>query len=299
MRRAPFHFSLHFTLFTFAVFAMFFAAPHEGAYMLAAPANAAKSEGLDITVSPQTPKSLNDLKALEARESIISEETGMPFDIRAEALREAATSYGARGGLARRTFEIRQQLDKRERYMDKIFDFSKLLIPAPSGFTIEPPIISESLNATLIESGGQQAAVSDKIYNIINNAKIVSAPRNWRVYLERDWGIVEPPPDILRPKNDEEREIWVNLVTKGWEQGYEQANEIFEEDLNRLTADFQGMVRFRMLLAQGQVSAPYALHVDRGVTGGGNEMRIGDRAVEITGMPELITGTEKWQPANR
>ena len=73
----------------------------------------------------------------------------------------------------------------------------------------------------------------------------------------------------------------------------------FEDDLNELTSDFRGMVRYRVLLAQGMISPPYALQVDRGITGGGNMMRVGDRAVQITGVPELITGSDQWQPANR
>ena len=45
------------------------------------------------------------------------------------------------------------------------------------------------------------------------------------------------------------------------------------------------MIRYRMLLAQGMVSPPYATQHDRGVTGGGKMMRIGDREVLISGMP--------------
>ena len=59
------------------------------------------------------------------------------------------------------------------------------------------------------------------------------------------------------------------------------------------------MVRYRTLLAKGMVSPPYALQVDRGVTGGGNEMRVGDRAISITDPSKLQTGTQGWQPANR
>ena len=81
--------------------------------------------------------------------------------------------------------------------------------------------------------------------------------------------------------------------------GYEQADEIFKDDLSRLTLDFEGMVRYKLLLAQGMVSPPYALQVDRGVTGGGEEMRVGDRAVQITGVPEFVTGADQWKPANR
>ncbi len=224
---------------------------------------------------------------------------GMPFDIRSDALKEAAISYGARAGLAWRTREIREDMALRGRALDKIYDFRQLLIPAPSGLLIEPPVISEDINALIIEGDGQQAAVSDRIYNITKNAQIVSSARNWRTYLEREWGDISPPPDLLRPSNPEERAIWVRNVRKGWEEGVRQANEIFEQDLNQLVADFQGMVRYRMLLSQGMVSAPYALQVDRGVTGGGSEMRIGDRAIQITGKPSLITGYRSWQPASR
>ena len=66
------------------------------------------------------------------------------------------------------------------------------------------------------------------------------------------------------PRDDEEREYWAEYVEKGWKYGYEQADEVFREDLARLESDFQGMIRYRALLAQGMISPPYALQVDRG-----------------------------------
>lgn len=254
----------------------------------------------EITETDTVPPDLKSMQMIERENTVIDDKgSGMPIDIRRDALREAAISFGARGGLAWRTFYIRRELETRTASLDKVYDFRQLLIPAPSGLYIEPPIINESINAMLIESGGQQAAVSDRFYNIVNNAEIVSAPRTWRTYLEREWGVVDPPPDILRPENDEERKLWIEWVLQGWDQGVLQANEIFQDDLNLLMADFQGMVRYRMLLSQGMVSPPYALQVDRGVTGDGKEMRVGDRAVQITGVPELITGSDQWQPASR
>jgi defect-in-organelle-trafficking protein DotC len=235
------------------------------------------------------------------KENEVVEAGGLLLDIRLDAVKEAALSFGARGGLAWQTYKIGKDLEKRERYLDRVFDFSQLLIPAPSGLLIEPPIVSESANAMLIDYGAQEAAVSDRIYHIIKNAQIVSTGRSWREYLQRDWGgfTVDPPPDILRPADAEERAAWVENVKKGWEQGVLQADEIFEEDLALLSADFQGMVRYRLLLAQGMISPPRALQVDRGVTGGGHEMRVGDRAIQITGVPELMTGSDEWKPANR
>jgi len=253
---------------------------------------------LDMDGHKELPPTLEEAEQIERENEVIGD-TGMPLNIRLDALKQAAISYGARAGLAARSFEIREETEKRARYMDRVYDFGKLLIPAPSGMLIEPPVISESTNAMLIDIDGQTAAVSDRIYNIVNNARIVSAPRNWRNYVEREWGAVEPPPDILRPENAEERDVWIDHVRKGWAEGYRQADEIFQEDLNLLNADFQGMIRYRMLLSQGMVSPPYALQVDRGVTGGGDEMRVGDRAVQITGSSKLLPGYQEWRPANR
>jgi defect-in-organelle-trafficking protein DotC len=247
------------------------------------------------------PPSLETLQEIEGTNIIekIKEPEKDKLQLRINALQEAAFSYGARGGLAWRTYFIRKELVTKNDYLDRIYSFRQLLIPAPSGFLIEPPIVSEALNAQIIEKGGLQAAVTDRVYNISKNAKIVSAARDWRVYLERDWGTVEPPPEILRPASKEERKQWRIWVAKGWEEGLKQADDIFEQDLNRLTADYLGMVRYRKMLAQNMVSLPYALQTDRGVTGGGNELKIGDRAVEITGLPSLTSGYNQWRPASR
>lgn len=259
----------------------------------------ASSSVLDETDGPAIPPSREELENVPKLNRVIDEQAGIPFDIRLNAIRQAALSYGARGGLAWRTFHIRQEMDRRGSYMDKTFDFRQLLIAAPSGLLIEPPVVTESINSMIINAKGDEAAVSDRIYDIVVNARIVGTARSWRNYLERDWGKVTEPPDLLRPNNDAEREKWINWVREGWDEGVRQADDIFRDDLNALIADYQGMVRYRMLLAQGMVTPPYALQMDRGVTGGGDVLRVGDRAVQITGMPALIPGSERWQPANR
>lgn len=272
-----------------------------GVLAAAAPAHASLREVKETEkVDPNTPPlSMRDLQEIEPTTDWESGDSKLPFDIRREALKEAALSYGARGGLAARTFDIYRELQARASYLDRVFNFRNLLIAAPSGLLIEPPIVSESLDALLVENDGQTAAVSDVVYNINRNVRIVSTSRNWRQYLERQWGHIQEPPDILRPKNAEERKLWRELVAKGWAEGATQADEIFEQDLNRLTADFNGMVRYRKLLTQGQISAPYATQLDRGITGGGEEMRVGDRAVRITEKPQFLTGGREWQPASR
>src|ERR1700691_3494343 len=132
----------------------------------------------------------------------------MGLQIRADAMREAALSYGARGGLAFRTFEIQRRLAEYDTSMSKAFDFSRLLVAAPSGLLIEPPIVSEAERAVLVKSGGQAAAVADRIYRINRIARIVTAARDWHLYLERDWGRVDPPPAVLLPKTPGEKAAW-------------------------------------------------------------------------------------------
>ena len=214
-------------------------------------------------------------------------------------MREAALSYGARGGLALRTFEIQRRLAEYNGSLAKAFDFSRLLVSAPSGLLIEPPIVSEAERAVIVKAGGQAAAVADRVYRINRIARIVTAARDWHLYLERDWGRVDPPPAVLLPKTPGEKLAWAAYVKQGWDEGIKQAEETFKSDVDRLTNDYIGMVRYRELLAQGMISKPYTLDDDRGVTGGGSEMRVGDRGVTITGQSSLISESATWNPATR
>lgn len=253
----------------------------------------------DSGVSPPPPV-LTDLQnqAASSDDDEVKPNT-VGLQIRADAQREAALSYGARGGLAFRTFEIQRRLAEYDTSLSKTYNFTRLLVAAPSGLLIEPPVVSEAQQAVLVNSGGQAAAVADRVYRINRVARIVTAARDWHLYMERDWGRVDPPAAILLPKTDEEKIAWAAYVKQGWEAGLKQAEETFESDNDRLTNDYTGMVRYRELLAQGMISPPYALADDRGVTGGGSEMRVGDRGVTITGQSSLIPKSNTWTPANR
>jgi len=245
----------------------------------------------------ETPQGLNTL--MNKRPNTEDPEKVMAQKIRLRAVEEAGLSYGARGGLARRTWEIRAQLGQHEGDLDRTYNFRYLLIAAQSGLLIEPPIVTESEKNVIVSSDGQEAAVADTMLKIQREARIVTASRDWRTYLERDWGKVEEPANVLLPKNDLEQAVWAKAVATGWEQGYTQADEIFQSDIDRLVRDYTGMVRYRYLLAHSMISAPFALQQDRGVTGGGSELRIGDRAVAITGQSQLQARPEQWQPVPR
>jgi defect in organelle trafficking protein DotC len=243
------------------------------------------------------PPALQEL--LEQKTGDKTKAEAMGLQIRGDALREAALSYGARGGLAHRTFEIQRRLAEYDASLGRTFNFSRLLITAQSGLLIEPPVISEAQRAVIVNGGGQEAAVADRVFRINRAAHIVTAARNWRLYMERDWGKVDPPPELLLPKDADERKVWHQYVKEGWDAGVAQAEETFEADLDRMSNDFVGMVRYRELLSQNMISPPFALHQDRGVTGGGTEMRVGDRGLTITGPSSLIPRSDQWTTAPR
>lgn len=263
----------------------------------------------DEELSP--PEGLQDLQGLGAGLSAMALQdtsddegavkAGAALDLRRDAQKEAALSFGARGGLAYRNHEIMERLNGFEATLDSVFNFRALLVKAQSGLLIEPPVVRESLNSLVVNDGGNEAAVADRIYDINKQAKIVTAPRDWRQYLIQTWiSSVPRPPRLLWPKNAAERASWRKWVAQGWRAGVAQADGIFETNLARLVADYNGMVRYRMMLTQGMISQPYALHEDRGVTGGKTLMRIGDRALRITGPSQfLTTGTDLWKPADR
>jgi defect-in-organelle-trafficking protein DotC len=235
----------------------------------------------------------------------------LALKIRRDAQKESALSYGARGGLAFRTKMIMDSLGENEGALDKAYDFRRLLIRTPGNLFIEPPIVSEAMNNFLVSPDGNEAAVSDTLYQITRQARIIATARNWRQYLERTWPEVAPPPDILIPETPTERALWKIWVEEGWEEGYKQADDIFQADLDRMAADFEGMVRYRTLLAQNKITAPFATMVDRGITGVdiqqmvGNkpmdittQMRVGDRALRITQPVTLRADRQgaQWTP---
>lgn len=257
----------------------------------------------DISTPPEM-ESLQDIHAAHGtRYNVTDEEVNeelMGLDIRRDAQKESALSYGARGGLAKRNYQISERLNDYEGTLDKVFNFRALLVKAPSGLLIEPPIVRESLDNIMINADGQEAAVADSVFDINKQAKIVSAPRDWRQYLIADYEAeIMPPPRILWPKDDKEQAEWNGWVKQGWQAGYEQGQDTFETMLNQLVSDYNGMVRYRLLLAQGMISQPYALHEDRGVTGDKTIMRVGDRALRLTGPSQFLTGSDLWKPADR
>lgn len=210
--------------------------------------------------------------------------------IRLQAIKDAALGIGAQGGLAWRSEQIDSMLQKQAADLDRIYDFNQLILPNNT----LPPVLAEADN-TLNLANTDTMRLADKTYKIVQPARLVTTPPNWRDYIWLNFKKPDAPDSVLLPSTAEERDVWNFYMQQGWLQGVDQANQIFSANLGRLQRDFQGIVLYRKLLAQKMVSSPMVAQANLGVTGGGNEMSINDRVVRITSNSALNAKTKQWR----
>lgn len=211
-------------------------------------------------------------------------------EMRKAALSEVAVSLGASAGLTSKTSEIKAVLDKQALYLDKIFDFSRMLVTDG----VLAPVLSEGL-ANYVQENENQVRIADKIYKIESRARFVSVYPTWRDYLQFSFKSFEIPPQGYLPKNDAEKVFWDEWVKKGWSQGEHQALTIFESSMGRLRRDFTGMIRYKSLTAQGLITKPIIAKANLGITGGGNEMAINEQVFRIVDHSALIPNKNEWK----
>lgn len=235
-------------------------------------------------------KSNNDLTQLGFVKIPSHVPTGVN-SIRLEGIREAATSLGARGGLAWQSKHINMTLDQQANDLDRIFNFQALLI----NNRVLPPILAEN-DASTTATGNDSLRSADKTYTLLAPARFATTAPNWRTYLTMNFQKPQVPDSSLVPKNKAEISAWNYYLKVGWNQGLQQANAIFSANLNRLKRDYRGMVLYRQLLAQNMVLPPHMAEAKLGVTGNGKQMRIGDRIYRITAHSNLQTNSKLWSP---
>lgn len=237
-----------------------------------------------------TPKSGTDLDKLRTLEH----QTKGGFTVtglRHIALRDAALSLGARGGLAWRAKQVNHRVKKFETKLDRVFNFRALVLDD----NVLPPVLIEGRKA-LEQADPNSLRVADRHYYIQAQAKFVTMPPTWRDYLHLQYSTPEMPDRSLLPRNDAEKEVWDRYVQQGWQAGIAQADTIFLENLGRLRRDYTGMIRYHSLLAQGVVSKPFVAKLNMGITGGGDQLAVNDQLLKITALPSLRANGYDWKP---
>ena len=212
--------------------------------------------------------------------------------IRHAGIEETAISIGAQGGLASRAHQVNRMLNKHQHELDRTFNFNGLIL----NDNVLPPVLTQGDDSLKLNSH-TVVRLADKEYRIVRPPMFVTTPPSWREYLWMNFNEPEAPDKSLLPKGYEERVVWNAGVEKGWKQGVEQANEIYDANLARLKRDFSGMVLYRKLLAQNIVSAPFVARTNLGVTGGGDHLRLNDKILRITSTSQLNADTSTWKAA--
>lgn len=210
--------------------------------------------------------------------------------LRGKALKDAAMSIGAQGGLAFASEQMNAGLNQDKKYLDTIFNFNAMVLT----HGVIPPILEEGDN-TLNLDDPNTIRVADRTYKIIHQARFATTPPNWREYLLLTYTKPVLPHKTLMPRNDEEQKTWKKGIRSGWEKGIQQAYSIFQQNLARLKRDYRGMVLYRKLLQEKMISPPFVARTELGVTGNGSDMRINDQVLRIVELPKLQTSSRNWK----
>lgn len=227
--------------------------------------------------------------------------------IRADGIREAAASIGARLGLANKLHEIAKSLKKEEARFDKVYNFSTLALRGNSvseRAVVLPPVLLDGLDADSLPSEDEMR-IADRTYKIHAKERLLPVDKksgfpvmpNWRDYLVFAFNEVEMPHESLLPKTAGEKALWDKWVMSGWKEGLEQGQRMFDLGFARLDRDFHGMLKYRLAYSQGLITRPKVAGVNMGTTGGGNEMRLNDRVIRITDHSALVPDEKKWLTA--
>lgn len=253
-------------------------------------------------------------KVLTLEEAIRGEDTNV-FDserIKLQATIDSAKAYGICLGNRFEQKQINDELDAKSASLDAIYNFSALLIHAdtpgsPGGSNPEvvekittdgavlPPVLTK-MTEVYDQHDSSLIRIYDETYRIVENARLVYAPPNWRTYLYIDipeQGCIKPP--ILVNAKDE----WEKAVREGWELGIRQARANMRVNFDRLKRDFEGRVLYHVLLRRGMVTLPILATSRREISGGANEMNINERVYRITATAKFEYDNKKWLPTAR
>lgn len=244
----------------------------------------------DINVK-KTTYDLNKISSKGVKKTIAEQELGKITKVRYDMIKSAAITYGAQAGLASAGEELNKKVEEYNKNgaLDKAYNFEYLQLEPG----LMPPVISEANNAYK-QSDENTVRASDKMYRIEFPARLVTAVPNWRNYLFVEYGDPQVPYDVNLPITSAENDVWDKFVAKGWEEGHDQAREMYQNGLARLNRDYTGMLRYKKLYEEGKVTKPKIERQSLGVTGGGNEMAIGDRVIRKTREAQLNPNSKKW-----
>lgn len=208
---------------------------------------------------------------------------------RIKALYDTALKVGVTSGMAWQIENINKVVGSMSRDLDLVYDFGALMI----GQGVVPAIITEARNV-YSQDGDYAVRTSAGVYKIEKQARFSSVAPNWREYLSFSKGRAAEVDDILSAKSDADKQLWREVVKKGWDQGVEQANIMLSQGMDRLNRDYSGMIRFHRFVVEGKVTLPVIASEDVALTHSGQTMAVDETLLRLTTLPEFNSKIGSW-----
>lgn len=237
--------------------------------------------------------SLKDLTADNIRRIQKSNGEDGISNLRADAIKSIALQLGVSSGLSHQMQIYSKTLQEKSAELDMQYNFEMLKL-SPG---VLPPVLSQGFG-NYEKQSDDVVMISDKNFKIEQPARMVSTYPTWRDYLQLNLKPAPLPQANFMPKTSAEKRLWDNEVKRGWEIGVRQAGQIWEESFAKLNRDYQGMILYKQLLAQGAITPAVVATANLGVTGNGTEMSVNHRVVRITNQAEFNTNSKTWRNQN-
>ena len=235
------------------------------------------------TSDPATLKELLEMKGTGGKE-----ETAVSL-MRPNAIREAAQLVTFQTAIAWRYGQLVRQTEDFSTIMDTAFNFSPLMLTQGDAL-IMPPVIARAGASMRIEED-KTATAARTTYELLEPARYISVIPSWREYLMMDaFPKPEKPNPAVLPKNNEERKIWREAVRDSWAQGLAEADQLYADNVARMTRAYRGVMLYHLLTAQHLMSKVAIASADLGthMSDKGNKLNIGQRVYRIT-RPSAFT----------
>jgi hypothetical protein len=219
-----------------------------------------------------------------------------PAQLHEEALREAAQTYGAQAGAAKRWRDLDTALLARDQALSETFRFQTFYL---QGGALQPPILDAGGDISLIEDDGNVQQLVDRVYRVLVPARLTHAALTWRDFLLPDAApVAGEPRTTLLPRNRADRAIWAAGVKEGWSDGQTQANEDFRARLAALSNAYQGMALYTFLALRGMIEPPKIAESDEGTSTSrdGRELAVNHRERVIASAAYFVGQPGHWQP---
>lgn len=237
---------------------------------------------------------LNELNANNIRKIKKSDEMNKVNSLRGEAIKDMALRMGTSAGLA---YQFKNVYEKKIASMsaelDRTYNFEKLSI-SPGAL---PPVLTQSFG-NYEKKSDNLVMIADSTYSIDQKARMVSVYPTYRDYLQFHFKPSELPDSQFLPKTSAEKKLWDDYVKKGWEAGVEQAAFVWDNAFATLNRDYEGMILYKQLLANKQITPTVVASSNMGVTGNGSTMSVNQTMVTITDHSEFQRNSKKWSNSN-